>query len=61
MTRRARPGRASYGGGGEKATIDECLCHVGELRMADIYIESDWSLLDAANRRVIDSLRWPDK
>lgn len=47
--------------GGEKATIDECLCHVGELRMADIYIESDWSLLDAANRRVIDSLRWPDK
>ena len=46
--------------GVEKATIDECLCHVGELRMADIYIEKDWSLLDAANRKVIDSLRWPE-
>lgn len=47
--------------GVEKATIDECLCHVGELRMVDIYIEKDWSLLDAANRRVIDSLRWPER
>ena len=40
--------------GVEKATIDECLCHVGDFRVTDIYIERDWDLIDAANRRVLD-------
>lgn len=44
--------------GVEKATIDECLCHIGDFRVADIYIERDYSLMDAANRRVLDTLQF---
>ena len=44
--------------GVEKATIDECLCHIGDFPVADIYIERDWELLNAANRRAIAMLRW---
>jgi len=44
--------------GVEKALVDECLGHVGEFQMADIYAERDWSLLADANRRVLASLRW---
>ena len=44
--------------GVEKATIDECLCHIGDFRVADIYIERDWQLLNDANRRTIALLRW---
>lgn len=43
----------------EKATIDECLCHVGDYRMTDIYAERDFDLMNAANRKVIESFRWP--
>lgn len=46
--------------GVEKATIDECLAHVGTMRMADIYIEKDYDLMNRANRRVLDSLQWPE-
>lgn len=45
--------------GVEKATIDECLCHIGDFRVADIYIERDYALMDAANRRVLDGLQFP--
>ena len=45
--------------GVEKATIDECLIHVGELKMADIYIERDYSLLNEANRKVLAMFEWP--
>ena len=44
--------------GVEKATIDECLCHIGDFPVADIYIERDWELLNAANRRAIGMLTW---
>lgn len=44
--------------GVEKATIDECLCHVGGYRVADIYIERDWELMWKAQRKAIDALRW---
>lgn len=44
--------------GVEKATIDECLCHVGDLRMADIYIERDWALLTEAQERVLACFSW---
>lgn len=45
--------------GVEKATIDECLIHVGDLKMADIYIEKDYSLINEANRAVLSLFRWP--
>ena len=44
--------------GVEKATIDECLCHVGEFRVADIYIEKNWDIINAANAKVISQFRW---
>ncbi len=38
-----------------KSDIDECLNHVNEeTKMADIYIEKDWSLIDESNRKVLN-------
>lgn len=39
--------------GVDKATVDECLCHVGSFRLADIYLEKDWSLINKANTKVL--------
>lgn len=44
----------------EKALVDECLCHVGDFPIADIYIERDWSLIDGANGKVLDLFSWDD-
>lgn len=44
--------------GVDKATIDECLAHVGSLRMADIYIEKDWDIINEANRKVLAMFDW---
>lgn len=41
-----------------KDTVDECLCHVGDHRLADIYIERDWRLVNEANRKVLDTLQF---
>ena len=45
--------------GVEKATVDECLAHVGDFPIADIYIQRDWSIMAKANRKVLDRFRWP--
>lgn len=37
----------------EKATIDECLVHIGDYPVADIYIGRDWELLWEANEKVM--------
>lgn len=38
-----------------KSDVDECLNHVeADNRMADVYIEKDWSFIDEANRKVIE-------
>lgn len=44
--------------GVEKAVVDECLCHVGDFRMADIYAERSWDIINDANRKVIDLFIW---
>ena len=44
--------------GVEKALVDECLCHVGDYELTDIYAERDWDLINAANRKVLDLFRW---
>lgn len=44
--------------GVEKATVDECLAHVGDFRLTDIYAERDWSRINAANRKVLDLFTW---
>lgn len=42
--------------GVEKATVDDCLCHLGDFALADIYAERAWNLMTAANRKVVDHL-----
>ena len=42
----------------EKATIDEMLCHVGNLRMADVYIEPDWEIHKKANAKLLAEFDW---
>lgn len=44
--------------GVEKATVDECLCHIGDYNMTDIYAERDWKRINDANRKVIDIFNW---
>lgn len=44
--------------GVEKATIDEMLCHVGNLRMADVYIEPDWEIHRKANEKLLAEFDW---
>lgn len=43
----------------DKATVDDCLNHV-TMSVADIYIEKDYSVFDAANARVLALFRWPE-
>lgn len=56
----ARHSFASIGrrAGIEKATIDEMLCHVGNLRMADVYIEPSWDIHKEANEKVLSLFDW---
>lgn len=44
--------------GVEKALVDECLCHVGDYALTDIYAERDWDLINGANDRVLALFRW---
>lgn len=47
--------------GVSKDDINLSLNHVDEgLKMADVYIAKDWSLIDEANRKVIDYLNGSD-
>ena len=46
--------------GVEKATVDECLGHVGDFALTDIYAERSWELLDAANDKVLALFEWPE-
>lgn len=40
--------------GVSKDDIDMCLNHIGNNPMADVYIDYDWSIIDRANRKVLD-------
>lgn len=56
-------GRHSFGSicrrsGVEKATVDEMLCHVGDMRMADIYIEKSWDIHKEANEKFLSMFDW---
>lgn len=45
--------------GVEKALVDECLCHVGDYELTDIYAERDWDLINGANKTVLDRFHFP--
>lgn len=52
----------AYSIGIDKSIINDCLCHVDEaMKVTDIYINKDWSVLWEANRKVMDLFTWPDK
>ncbi len=42
----------------DKATVDDCLNHV-TMAVADIYIARDYSVFDAANKKVLALFDWP--
>ena len=44
--------------GVEKATVDECLCHIGDFPVTDIYAERDWELINDGNRKVLALFTW---
>lgn len=44
--------------GVEKALVDECLAHVGDFRIADIYAERNWDAMKEANEKVLSLFRW---
>lgn len=44
----------------EKETVHEALNHVDlKMRVTDMYIEKDWSVIWEANRRVLELFKWP--
>lgn len=46
--------------GVDKYTVNECLCHTDpSMKLADVYIEKDWSILWEANRKVLSLFEWP--
>jgi integrase len=44
--------------GVEKALVDECLCHVGDYQLTDIYAERDWDLINEANKKTLALFSW---
>jgi len=42
----------------EKATIDECLAHIGDYQIADIYAERNWERINDANTQVLALFKW---
>ena len=45
--------------GAELAAVDEALGHKGQNKMASIYIEKDWQMLNDINARVLALFSWP--
>ena len=49
----------AYKAGIDKGVINDCLCHVDrDMKVTDIYIDKDWSVLWEANRKVLDLFQW---
>lgn len=42
----------------EMATIDKCLAHVGNFKIADVYTEPNWDLYTEANNKVLALFDW---
>ena len=49
----------AYSIGIDKSVINDCLCHTDEaMKVTDIYINKDWSVLWNANQRVLSLFQW---
>ena len=44
--------------GVDPATVDECLVHVGEHKLVDVYAEKDWKVYWDVNKKVLDLFDW---
>lgn len=43
----------------DRGIINDCLCHVDKaMKVTDIYIDKDWSVMWDANRKVLEQFRW---
>ena len=50
----------AYRIGINKGVVNDCLCHKDAgMKVTDIYINKDWSVLWDANRKVLEQLNWP--
>lgn len=49
----------AYSIGIDKGVVNDCLCHIDEdMKVTDIYITKDWSVLWDANRKVLEQFKW---
>lgn len=44
--------------GVDKSTIDDCLGHIGDFQVTDIYAERAWNLMTQANEKVLSLFTW---
>ena len=44
--------------GVDKSTVGDCLVHIGDHRITDIYAEKAWDLITQANQKVLDLFVW---
>lgn len=44
--------------GVDKSTVDDCLVHIGDHKITDIYAEKAWDLITQANQKVLDLFSW---
>jgi len=43
----------------DKGVINDCLCHVDKtMKVTDIYIDKDWSVMWDANHKVLEQFQW---
>jgi len=44
----------------DKGVINDCLCHIDrDMKVTDLYIDKDWSVMWSANRSVLEQFGWP--
>ena len=42
----------------DKATVDDCLVHMGDHKLADVYAEKDWQIFWDVNEKVLNIFNW---
>ena len=42
----------------DKSTVSDCMCHIGDHKITDIYAEKAWNVMADANRKVMELFTW---
>ena len=54
-------GTIAYSIGINEGVVNDCLCHVDpDMKVTDIYIKKDWSVMWEANAKVLSLFEWPN-